>query len=130
MIVLVTGGRKFKDRKYIWAILTHLHNEYGFDLLVNGKAEGVDTICQQWALANGVQPCEFQAMWDAEDTAAGPKRNRRMYDYMKPDMVVVFPGNTGTNDMIKYVSQKRKQGHEFKIVFTEDILLDSGNESV
>ena len=33
------------------------------------------------------------------DRSAGPKRNQRMIDEGKPDLVVAFPGGKGTEDM-------------------------------
>lgn len=35
------------------------------------------------------------------DRSAGPKRNQRMLDKGKPDLVLAFPGGDGTADMVR-----------------------------
>lgn len=41
------------------------------------------------------------ADWDGLGRKAGPIRNQRMLDEGKPDLVVAFPGDKGTADMVR-----------------------------
>jgi hypothetical protein len=52
-----------------------------------------------------VETCE--AHWDLFGPSAGPLRNYQMIAMGKPDLAVIFPGKTGTNNMFR---QCIKQG--------------------
>jgi hypothetical protein len=41
------------------------------------------------------------ADWNTHGRAAGPIRNQRMLDEVKPELVVAFPGGRGTADMVR-----------------------------
>ena len=43
----------------------------------------------------------FKAEWDKHGKGAGHIHNQQMIDEGKPDIVLAFPGNRGTADMIK-----------------------------
>ena len=60
----------------------------------------------RWAKLRGIQPVAMEALWDAEGDPAGTKRNQRMYDFTKPDLVVAFSGGTGTANMMKIATPK------------------------
>lgn len=101
MIVLITGGREFRNQRLMWTVLDRLHEEHKFTFLVHGDAPGADQMSHRWAKQHGVQPVAFEALWDCEGDSAGPKRNGRMLEFADPDIVVAFPGHTGTTNMIK-----------------------------
>lgn len=109
-IVLVCGGRKFRDTIFVFEALDEIAAEYGIDLLVHGGAAGADTIADEWAKDRGVPPVMWAALWDAEGRAAGPQRNGRMFDFMQPTRVVAFPGGVGTNNMLKRTADAIKKG--------------------
>lgn len=100
MIVLVCGGRRFSDRRWMWSVLDYVHRTHGVDLLVEGGAEGADALAGAWATARGVPVNVYHADWDAYGTNAGPIRNRKMLE-VKPDLVLAFPGGPGTRDMCR-----------------------------
>jgi hypothetical protein len=111
MIVVVTGGRRCKDERFVNHCLTSFHIDRGITEMVNGMArEGVDKFCYEWALRHGIPVRQFPADWDSYGEAAGPIRNQEMLD-QNPDIEVglVFPGNSGTNDMTRRL---RKAGIE------------------
>jgi len=115
VIIVVTGGRKFTDRAAIYGALDVLHSNYPITVLRHGAAAGVDSICGQWAIDNGVTVDAKPADWknlnakgavirrnvNGEYNArAGHDRNQSMLDDdPKPDYGVVFPGGSGTADM-------------------------------
>lgn len=42
-----------------------------------------------------------KAYWNLHGKAAGPIRNQLMLDKYDPDLVIAFPGETGTANMVK-----------------------------
>lgn len=105
MKVVVTGGRDFVDKDFIWGRLDHVHAKTPISLLIHGKARGVDTLCGEWALARGVPVQECPADWDKHKKAAGFIRNQEMIDLYHPDLGVCFPGGRGTADMIARIKR-------------------------
>ena len=104
--VLVTGGRKYghKNTDAVMLLndeLDQLHAMLGITDLAHGAAEGADSLADQWAVANKVRVHRFKADWDKYGLAAGPARNELMYKVFKPDLVVAFPGGSGTENMCK-----------------------------
>lgn len=120
MIVLITGGREFRNQRLMWAVLDRLHQENKFTYLVHGDAPGADQMAHRWAKQRGVQPVAMEALWDVEGDSAGPMRNGRMLEFAKPQMVVAFPGNTGTTDMVKKTLAARKAGKSIEFIDVED----------
>jgi len=99
MRLLVTGGRDFADRDFLFATLDRLHAEHGFTLLIHGDARGADRLAGEWAQERGVPILACPADWKRFGRGAGPKRNRQMLAE-KPDLVVAFPGDSDTRHMV------------------------------
>lgn len=116
MRIAVTGGRDYTDAARIGSLL----GEYA-GILVHGAAPGADSIAAEWWRRNcGTKACEpHPADWDGpcRDTckpghrrqrkdgstycpAAGAYRNQEMVD-SGIDVLIAFPGGTGTADMVK-----------------------------
>jgi hypothetical protein len=109
MKVLVCGGRDFENREMIDRVLTVLHHRERFTLLVHGAARGADRLAGDWAQKNGVDRCTFPANWDGRGKSAGHYRNGLMLTFIKPDLVVAFPGGAGTADMVDQAMRARVQ---------------------
>lgn len=104
MKVLVCGGRKFSDRDLLYKVLNVIHNgvKGGITTIIHGGATGADSIAGDWSVNVLKKEAEvYLANWNMHKTAAGPIRNRKMLKEGKPDLVVAFPGGSGTADMIK-----------------------------
>ena len=101
MRVLVCGGRDYTDRDKLFAELDSLHNAHHFTYLIEGGARGADRLAYAWAVSRSIQGMEYTAEWGRYGPAAGPIRNQRMIDVGKPDLVVAFPGGSGTADMVQ-----------------------------
>lgn len=114
VVIVVTGGRGFNDRGFVYRSLDRVHAERHIRLLVQGGAPGADALAKAWADERGV-PCETEAArWEdvdrpgavvrkrrdgtLYDAAAGSIRNGVMLEKWKPHGVVAFPGGTGTAD--------------------------------
>jgi predicted Rossmann-fold nucleotide-binding protein len=105
--VLVCGGRDYADRGAVYASLDSLHAEHGFTMLIAGGARGADTLAVEWARDRGIRTEVYMADWKRLGRAAGPVRNKRMLTEGKPNLVVAFPGGSGTANM---VAQARAAG--------------------
>lgn len=97
MKVLICGGRDFTDANFIHRELDRLHMHYHFDIVIEGDARGVDRIAGEWARSAGVPLVEFPANWKEEGRHAALIRNERMLRDGKPDLVIAFPGGSGTS---------------------------------
>lgn len=116
MNVLVTGDRHYKDRPIVGAMLSGFRDlamSMFEDLVViEGGARGADEHAREWGLGyDNVQHITVEAEWTRYGNAAGPIRNRRMYDEYQPEIVLAFhddlEGNSrGTKDMVQYASKQ------------------------
>lgn len=109
LTVLVCGGRDYQDRAAVMRELDALSeatDEYPLGsvmltVVTGGCPTGADDFAADWAVVNWCPLHEFKADWNRYGRAAGPIRNRQMLRERRPDLVLAFPGNTGTADMIK-----------------------------
>ncbi len=101
MRVLVCGGRDYFDRETIHTVLNEMLLRGEITFLVAGCASGADHIALDWANWKQVDHAKFFAKWTEQGKKAGPIRNLRMLTEMNPQIVVGFPGGTGTADMIR-----------------------------
>jgi len=109
--VLVCGGRHYGNVNAIYNAL----DEIKPTVVISGCASGADSIAIMWAEHHGVAVEKYPAQWhdishpDAlvtmrrdgskYDARAGTRRNQRMIEEGNPDVVLAFPGGTGTADM-------------------------------
>lgn len=99
--VLVCGGRDYRDAKHVRRVLDGLRIEHGPLTIIEGGAGGADACASEWAHLRGFDNLTFRADWTAHGRAAGPIRNQKMIEEGKPDLVVAFPGGSGTADMVR-----------------------------
>lgn len=120
-------GRRMAERKTLKETLNDLHIRIGAFQLIHGGAKGADSLSQEWwegrkdySLIVLPDPIVFPALWDdltapgavvkirksgpskgtSYNAAAGPIRNAKMLTEGKPDLIVAFPGGSGTKDMV------------------------------
>lgn len=99
MRVLVCGGRKYGDREHVFSVLNAVRNYYGQICIVEGGATGADRLARDWAVATGTPLIEIPANWSFYGNAAGGMRNGWMIEFMKPEIILAFPGGSGTANM-------------------------------
>jgi len=105
MKVIVAGGRDFTN----YALVEEAIKISGFEIsqIVSGKAKGVDTLGEVWALANNVPVEAFPADWSQHGRAAGPIRNRQMAEYADA-LIAIWDGESkGTANMIQQARNKQ-----------------------
>lgn len=78
--------------------------------LVHGDAKGVDQytewVCIRMGWVKGIY--RFPAMWNTHGKAAGTLRNAEMFETLRPDLVLAFPGtkSVGTYHMAEYAASR------------------------
>lgn len=103
MKVAVTGGRNFDDGGYLFAVLDSLHAMRPIVTIIHGGQRGADSLAKEWATIREVPEIRtFNARWYGDGgKKAGPMRNRRMLMWSQPDLLVAFPGASGTDNCVK-----------------------------
>jgi hypothetical protein len=106
MRILVCGGRKFADRSAIAKALAPYRPSRVLDasehIFILGGAPGADTLAEEWADVWGVRKRIYPANWELYGSpAAGPIRNQQMLEEGRPDLVIAFPGDRGTANMVR-----------------------------
>lgn len=117
VVLGVTGGRDYSNSTLINVVLSKLHWEWKFTDFVNGYASGADRLCRIWAAENNLVIHDYVARWNdlnvpgavirtrvdgtQYNAKAGLDRNQIMVDKGNIDLLVKFPGNAGTEDMLK-----------------------------
>lgn len=96
-IVLVCGGRDFRDR----ALLFDTLDQEDVDCIVHGGATGADQLAGEWAVARKRPEIIIPAQWKGYGLRAGPVRNGWMIRFVAVTHVIAFPGGRGTADMVK-----------------------------
>lgn len=103
MIIVVTGGRNYKDKEQVFKALNHVHARRGISELYHGGCSGADKLAEEWALKNSVPVKCFPADWKKHGKSAGPVRNIEMIRTAKQNGsagLVAFPGGRGTQNAV------------------------------
>jgi hypothetical protein len=101
--VAFTGGRREIARS---DVLDGLRHKFNITEVYVGDAMGVDRDVWDWAKQRGIKFTRLKAHWDVWGNMAGPVRNGQMLD-LKPDLLIAFPGGTGTKNCITQANERR-----------------------
>lgn len=100
--ILVCGGRKFSDMEKVNLTMEQIRPWLDPSFcIIQGGATGADRLGAAWAFFEGCPMIEMRANWDKYENSAGNIRNGWMIEYAMPDLVVAFPGGSGTANMVK-----------------------------
>lgn len=98
--ILVCGGRDYDDKDKVYKILDQAVTKYGDIHIIHGAASGADNLAGDWAHDRMMAWTSYPADWKKLGKRAGYVRNVQMLNEGKPDLVIAFPGGTGTKMMI------------------------------
>jgi predicted Rossmann-fold nucleotide-binding protein len=123
--VLVCGGRDYRNWLHMYAVLASQHERHRFTAIIEGGASGADAGARTFGEQEGIPVETFPADWSdlshpgaiirtrrdgaRYDATAGHRRNQRMLEEGRPNLVIAFPGGRGTADMVR---RSRKAGVE------------------
>lgn len=104
VIVVVTGGRAYKDSRRVWAELSGVGP---IRFLLHGGANGADAFAGRWAAVHDVDWITMPARW-RDGISAGAERNERMLrtalslrQSEEEILLVAFPGGAGTASCVQ-----------------------------
>jgi YspA, cpYpsA-related SLOG family len=132
MRILVCGGRAYDDCNLVWHTLDDYQRRYGPVTIIQGGATGADALAKEWCYRQpNVTLISVPANWEdlphLNDRADGNKADGSKYDAKtrirryaemldeKPDLVLAFPGNDGTRDMLRRAEEAKKKGMPIQI---------------
>lgn len=108
MKVLICGDRNWDDLETMLDVFESIEDD--IDTVIHGDARGADSLAGTIAMIKGKHVIAVPADWKTHGRAAGPIRNRKMFDENKPDLVIAFHKNIseskGTKDMVNYATKK------------------------
>jgi predicted Rossmann-fold nucleotide-binding protein len=108
--ILICGGRDFKDYDLFTSSMLTAVQWFDKDfVIIQGGATGADRMAMMWAINRGAPMMAMPANWTYYSQAARSIRNGWMLRFGLPDLVIAFPGGTGTADM---VAQAKEWGCE------------------
>ena len=97
----------YREREFLTAALDRVHERHGPVVrLGHGAALGADTLAGLWAEGHKIGVSHYRAQWERYGDSAGIKRNIAMLAAFRPDLVVAFPGGTGTAHMASIATAK------------------------
>jgi len=114
MILLVCGGRDYKDAEQAFRALDRVLEHRQVALVVSGGANGADSLAKEWAMRRGICFCEYPANWTFYGKSAGHLRNSAMIRHLPVDGVLAFPGGRGTANMVQQAKERGIQVLELK----------------
>jgi hypothetical protein len=123
MRVLVCGSRDITQGKALEKVLSLLHSQLKFSVVIEGECRGADTIAREWAEKNNISVEKYPADWKRYKYAAGPIRNQQMIDEGKPALVIAFYLNKatskGTANMVKLATKAGLCTLEYELKYGE-----------
>lgn len=99
MKAIIAGGRNYIGTPKDIEVLNYIHAQERIDTVISGGASGADAFGEAWAKSRFIPVRRYPADWNRHGKAAGPIRNREMAAVA--DILIVFPGGRGTQDMIR-----------------------------
>lgn len=116
-VVLVSGARDLNDKKLVFSNLDRVHAARPIECVLHGACpnrrddagvwyKSADMLAEDWARFNEIAYFGIPAKWrtGGNGKKEGPIRNSRMAS-MTPHYAVIFPGGSGTQDMLDKVIQ-------------------------
>ena len=104
MKFLFCGGRNYKNIEKILEVMIELKNSFGDFVVIEGEANGADSISREVANELSLVVEKYPAAWNKYGKAAGQIRNREMLISGKPDGVLAFHddlnSSKGTKNMV------------------------------
>lgn len=111
--ICICGSRDMEDYDFLKEKVNSVFEENNFSQLdtaiLSGKANGADTLGEDYANEFGYEVKEFPADWKQYGKAAGHKRNREMAEEATIVIAFKFPDSKGTENMIRQSKELGKK---------------------
>lgn len=93
--------RAVREASRLLRVLDAAVNRLYMDELIHGGTPGAAQAAGSWAVSSGIQVTVFRANWTLHGPAAERIRDQQMIDEGQPDVVIAFPGEDGTTDLVR-----------------------------
>jgi len=111
---LICGDRNWYDENKVCCVLLQLNDKE--DTIINGGAQGADSIANKIANNLLFKTIVVSADWKKYGRAAGPIRNRKMLD-LKPDKVIAFHSDiTKSKGTADCVNETKRRGIDVEVI--------------
>lgn len=106
--IVVSGGREYENypelSQKLDRIISQLNIPSNMGInIVSGGARGADALAEKYAQERGYDTQVYPADWEQQGVQAGMLRNTEMAKV--GDVLVAFPGGSGTENMIRQMTQ-------------------------
>lgn len=106
--IVVAGGREYENypelSQRLDKIISQLNIPPGMKVnILSGGARGADKLAERYAQEKGLGLEVYPADWEGQGLSAGMQRNSQMAE--AGDVLVAFPGGSGTENMIQQMTQ-------------------------
>ena len=119
--ILICGGRDFAHQELFDYTMSQCEGFFEpYFCVIEGDAKGADRMGKVWADARGIPVIKMPANWSYYDKRAGAVRNMWMLDFGLPDLVIAFPGGTGTRNMCEQACARGIDVYEVKYLQLQD----------
>lgn len=112
---VIIAGTRYKDKVNKipfdnYKLVVEAVERSGFEVseVVCGKAVGVDSLGEQYAIMRGISVKEMPANWAMHGKAAGPIRNREMAEYTDCAIIIWDGESPGSRNMINEMIRRNK----------------------
>lgn len=106
--IVVSGGREYENypelSQKLDRIISQLNIPSNMGInIISGGARGADALAEKYAQERGYDTQVYPADWEQQGVQAGMLRNTEMAKV--GDVLVAFPGGSGTENMIQQMTQ-------------------------
>lgn len=121
---MVCGSRTITDKEWVFSQIEQVWYWnlacYKDHVMVEGGAQGVDSLAKEYAVENEWEIKEFPANWSKYGKSAGMVRNIAMVDYCDLCLILWDGQSKGTKHDIDLCEQKKKKYFVVRYDLKED----------
>ena len=119
--ILVCGDRNWSNFDIIKSYL-EMAKMIGFDTIVEGEANGADSMARDIGMALGFEVIREPAEWEKYHRSAGPIRNAKMLEHLPALCLAFHPDIAKSQGTANMIAQARKLGVPVILVDGEENL--------
>lgn len=107
--LMVCGSRSIVNSDYVFNIIDNYVSQLDDDvIIIEGEANGVDSLAKRWAVNHNKQIMSFPAQWDLYGKSAGYRRNADMVNACDNCLIIWDGKSKGTAHDIELCKKLNK----------------------
>lgn len=108
MKLLVSGSRTIDDLDFVFDCLDEIRKEYKYNTIIEGGANGVDSLAGLYARTRNLGHITKYAEWKKHGKGAGLIRNKEMVDLCDKGIAIWDGYSKGTKHTINLLKKQNK----------------------